>query len=233
MTWFRTAAVATFVVLGACAGEPTSAVVAPDSIEVSADRRTVTVSASYPTGVGCAKDAGGLDVDVENGVATIRAVIENLDGADRCTLECASVVQSITLDQPLAESIRFEFDETVDSGCGGPSPLVSTTTTTTTTIPCRSTGARPFDIGEPVPGPPEADPAGDRDAAGAAAMDELSEVLLGVDADPAVLALIGAGWTVTVVVEPSATPTTMTPDLLWSRITVTTCDGRVDLLTFD
>jgi hypothetical protein len=55
---------------------------------------------------------------------------------------------------------------------------------------------------------------------------------VGTDAGASVAQLRAAGWTVTVG-ERTQSSTTAAPDLLWRRLTITTCDGLVDEITFD
>lgn len=229
---FRSVGVVALLIVAGCTDEPSAVAVVPDGIEVSADRRTVTVSAGYPRSVGCAKEPGGLNVRVDGDLAVIEAVVQNTKLQDGCTLECGSIVQTVTLDEPLPETVRFEAVDGADSGCTGISPLLTTVPTTTEPERCES-GHLPteFDRGL-VPGPPRPEDHEDREAAGAAAVVELSDLLLGADAGGAVASLRGVGWTVTVV-ERTATPTTATPDLLWARVVVTTCGGLVDDITFD
>jgi hypothetical protein len=56
--------------------------------------------------------------------------------------------------------------------------------------------------------------------------------VVGADAGAVVANLRALGWTVTVV-ERSTTTTTVTPDLRWDRLVVTTCGDVVDEITFD
>jgi hypothetical protein len=100
-------------------GDGETAVV-PVSIEVSPNRRTLTVETYYPVSLNCGKEPGGLDVDVGGGVALITAVMKGHDGD--CTGECASVTQTVTLDEPLPNDVRFEAPPDADPGCGVPAP---------------------------------------------------------------------------------------------------------------
>lgn len=83
-----------------------------------------------------------------------------------------------------------------------------------------------------VPTPPVAAGAEGRDEFGASVVDALQPMILGADAGKVVATLRGSGWTVTVVDDP-ATTTTATPDLLWNRLVVTVCNGRLEAVAFD
>jgi hypothetical protein len=112
--------VALLVGLTACGDDTRQATVVPMSIDFSNDRRTVTVVTSYPRFVSCVKRPGGLHVKVEGDVAIVTATMEgSTDVHDACTLECGYVTQSLTLDQPLAEGVRFASPPDADPGCGG------------------------------------------------------------------------------------------------------------------
>lgn len=82
-----------------------------------------------------------------------------------------------------------------------------------------------------IPTPPTSPLEGDREAFRTEVLEGLAPLVVGADAGPVVALLRAAGWTVTVV-ERSATTSTATPDQLWNRLIVTTCDGRVDTITF-
>ena len=63
-----------------------------------------------------------FDIDVEDDVATIVAIMKDTTDATNCTLECESVTQSITLPEPLPDGVRFSYPSDADHGCGGVSP---------------------------------------------------------------------------------------------------------------
>ena len=114
--------------LSACGDDARQATVVPQSIDVSNNRRTVTVATSYPRFVGCAKQPAGLKVKVEGDVAIVTATMERPRDVHSCTLECGYVAQSLTLDQPLAEGVRFASPADADPGCaGGFTPTPTTT----------------------------------------------------------------------------------------------------------
>lgn len=102
----------------ACLGDGRETAVVPASIEVSDDRRTLTVVTFYPIKFNCGKLPGGLDVDIKDDVAVITAVMRSDSGGGNCTMECASVTQSITLPDPLPTGVRFEAPPNADPGCG-------------------------------------------------------------------------------------------------------------------
>lgn len=125
----RSAVVLVFLIgLSACSDDARQATVVPLSIDVSNDRRTVTVVTSYPRSVSCAKQPGGLKVKVEGDVAIVIATMERRGDVSSCTLECGYVTQSLTLDQPLADGIRFAAPSNADPGCAAgftPAPTTS------------------------------------------------------------------------------------------------------------
>ncbi len=85
---------------------------------------------------------------------------------------------------------------------------------------------------ELVPAPPATSEPDGREEFGAEVIEALNPMILGADAGRVVATLRGSGWTVTVVERP-VTTTTATPDLLWNRLVVTTCGGRVEAVAFD
>jgi hypothetical protein len=104
--------------------------VVPVSIEVSDDRRMLSVVTFYANSLFCGKQPGGVHVEINDGRAVISAVLKEveLDGAD-CTAECGTVTQTITLPEPLPTGVRFEAPPDADPGCGSgiPHPQVTTT----------------------------------------------------------------------------------------------------------
>ena len=106
-------------VASACDDGRETAVV-PVTIEVSPDRRTLTVATYFPTSFNCGHLPGGLDVDVKDGVALITAVMKSRSNDGDCDALCAAVTQTITLDEPLPNDVRFEAPPDADPGCGGP-----------------------------------------------------------------------------------------------------------------
>ena len=112
-------------------------------------------------------------------------------------------------------------------------PEQITTDSPPETVSCRavSNSTRGFD---PSDFPTPSDDAGSEGRAefGQAVVEALEPMILGADANNVVAALRGSGWTVTVV-DDSAATTTMTPDLLWNRLVVSICDGRVNAVAFD
>jgi len=91
--------------------------------------------------------------------------------------------------------------------------------------------AAQFDLSLVPIAPPER-PSSERDAFGQAVVDALTPMVVGADASPTVAQLRADGWTVTIV-ESSAATTTVTPDLLWSRLVVTLCGDRIEAVSFD
>ena len=87
-------------------------------IEVSPDRRTLTVVTNFSASVQCGSRPGGLYVDVKNGVAVITAMAKRFTIDGGCDAVCGTVTQTITLDEPLPEGVRFEPAFDADPGCG-------------------------------------------------------------------------------------------------------------------
>ena len=101
----------------------------PVSIEVSDDRRTLTVVTFYANSFNCGKLPGGVHVDVNDGVAVITAVMKSEpDGVD-CTMECGTVTQTITLPEALPTGVRFEAPPDADPGCESGTYLSTAPTT--------------------------------------------------------------------------------------------------------
>src|SRR5262245_2855233 len=122
---------ALFVGLASACSEGRSVAVTPASIEVSPDRRTVTVVTSYPISLSCGHLPGGLDVDLREGVAVITARMKSESDSGDCDALCASVTQTVTLPEPLPDDVRFEAPLGADPGCGDPDMLVTATTPST------------------------------------------------------------------------------------------------------
>lgn len=91
--------------------------------------------------------------------------------------------------------------------------------------------ARPLDRSA-MPSPRAAAGPDGRDEFGSEVIEALRPIAVGADAGAVVANLRALGWTVTVV-ERSTTTTTITPDLRWDRLVVTTCGDVVDEITFD
>ena len=219
------------VVVAGCTADASSTSVIPEAVEVSSDRRTVAVRTGYPASLNCGKDPGGLTVEVEGDIATVDAVMAET-GADRCTLECGAVTQSVTLSEPLPEGVQLETPSNAEPGCGGVSELFVASDSIPPEEPCQRPAAAASEVDRsliPVP-PPPSDTG--REEFGAEVIRTLTPMVVGADAGSTVAQLRAAGWTVTVG-ERTQTSTTATPDLLWSRLTITTCDGLVDEVTFD
>jgi hypothetical protein len=94
-----------------------------ESIEVSDDRRLVTVTAAYPLGDGfCVKGADGVHVEAKGDVAYVAAWLRGPDlpvpEFTGCTLECALVTQSVSLAEPLPDEVtRLEPVEGAVESC--------------------------------------------------------------------------------------------------------------------
>ncbi|MDQ3305359.1 MAG: hypothetical protein M3535_05160 [Actinomycetota bacterium] len=105
------ALVVVLLVLTACGGERDvdRVSVAWESIELSDDRRTITVTTSYPLAASCVKEADGVDVRVQGEVAVISAWMRGPDlplpPDTDCTAECGLVTQSVTLAEPLPDEV--------------------------------------------------------------------------------------------------------------------------------
>ena len=101
------------------------------------------------------------------------------------------------------------------------------------TVSCRavSGSTRGFDRSA-LPSPSDDAGSEGRDEFGQAVVEALEPMILGADANNVVAALRESGWAITVV-DDSAATTTMTPDLLWNRLVVSICDGRVNAVVFD
>ncbi len=91
-----------------------------EAIDLSPDRRTVTVESSYPLAGFCVKEPDGIDISVDGTVATVAAWMVGprpTDGVG-CSLECGPVTQTVTLDEPLPESVeRFKPVTHAVEGC--------------------------------------------------------------------------------------------------------------------
>ena len=131
--------------LGSACSGGRSIAVTPASIDVSSDRRTVTVVTFYPIGFNCGHLPGGLEVVLSEGVAVITARMKSESDSGDCDALCASVTQTVTLPEPLPNDVRFEAPPDADPGCGDPDLLATGRTTPST---------------YPVATPPQAGPAG-------------------------------------------------------------------------
>lgn len=114
------------LVVSSCSRDeaPTRVAVVVRGTEVSSDRRTLTIWTTYPRSIFCGKQPGGVDVEtVDDHVAIIAAYVTRQVGlgeGDACTMECGIVAQSVTLDVPLADGVRFESAPKAEPGCGYP-----------------------------------------------------------------------------------------------------------------
>jgi hypothetical protein len=89
------------------------------SVELSNDRRTLSVTTFYPVVGHCIKNADGLEVDFDGDVAVVSAWMRSDTPAGAlCTLECGFVTQSITLDVPVPATIGFVSSDDAFPGCG-------------------------------------------------------------------------------------------------------------------
>ncbi len=86
-------------------------------VTVSPDRRVLTVSTYYPIDLFCGRQPAGVTVEVRDGVAVVSAYVREIKGSD-CLAECATVVQSVTLDDPLPEGVKFAAPADALRGCG-------------------------------------------------------------------------------------------------------------------
>lgn len=92
------------------------------SIRLSEDRRTVTVTTSYPREGFCVKEADGVDVEVRGDTAMVAAWMRGPEPVPSegavCTTECGFVTQSVTLPEPLSERVAgFEPVDHAVPGC--------------------------------------------------------------------------------------------------------------------
>ena len=189
------------------------------------------------TRLGC---AGGLtgevlepDISVGSDEVTIEFAVESISGDQTCPGN-DQVAVNVDLGEPIGER------KLVDGQCSSEAA---------TTAFCSDGGIRwspnppPPDCSGPeapqrdldmtlVPVPPAAAGSDGREEFGAEVIEALKPMILGADAGRVVATLRGSGWTVTVVERP-VTTTTATPDLLWSRLVITTCGGRVEAIAFD
>lgn len=83
------------LLLGSCSkDEATRVPVAIRSVDVSDDRRTLTVTTAYATSVFCAKQADGVDVEVHGDVAVVSAYVTTQAGTGgnvACTWSAVSL----------------------------------------------------------------------------------------------------------------------------------------------
>ena len=77
------------------------------SIELSADRRTITVVTHYPLAGSCVKKPAGVTVEIDGTVARVGAWVSEV-GGEVCTAECGIVRQSVTLDEPLPRDVVLQ-----------------------------------------------------------------------------------------------------------------------------
>lgn len=90
------------------------------SIALSEDRRTITVSTTYPLAGFCAKDPGGVTVDVDASVARVSAwVVEQRGRGTVCSSDCGVVRQRVSLERPLPAQVRLEPPDGAVRGCYG------------------------------------------------------------------------------------------------------------------
>lgn len=92
------------------------AAVVPFNVQVSPDRKTVTVATHYASSIKCAQDAGGASLLLNGQRATVTAFVTNATGRDYCLLPCGVVVQTITLDNPLPAGVSFVAPASADPG---------------------------------------------------------------------------------------------------------------------
>lgn len=79
------------------------------SVDLSADRRTITVVTSYPLAGFCTKEPAGVTVEVDGRVARVAAwVAEAAAEGSSCTAECGVIQQSVTLKEPLPKGVVLE-----------------------------------------------------------------------------------------------------------------------------
>ncbi len=86
-------------------------------VTLSPDRRVLTVSTYSPVDMFCPKQPAGVTVELRDGVAVVSAYVSEIKG-DTCSLECGTVVQSVTLDDPLPEGVKFVAPADALRGCG-------------------------------------------------------------------------------------------------------------------
>lgn len=85
--------------------------VQPSTIELSSDRRTVSVEHGNPIEGGCAAKPDGVDVALDDGgrvahVTVWMRTVELPDGA-QCILMCSRIDQSVTVDEPLPDDVEL------------------------------------------------------------------------------------------------------------------------------
>jgi hypothetical protein len=86
-------------------------------VTLSSDRRVLTVSAWYPVDLFCGKEPAGVTVEVRDGLAVVSAYVRETGGSD-CSADCSMVVQSVTLDDPLPDGVKFAAPADALRGCG-------------------------------------------------------------------------------------------------------------------
>ena len=86
-------------------------------VKLSTDRRVLTVSTYYPVSLFCAKEPAGVTLKVRDAVAVVSAYVRET-GEHDCTAECATVVQTVTLANPIPEGVTFTPPPGALKGCG-------------------------------------------------------------------------------------------------------------------
>ena len=91
----------------ACSSEDRETAVVPSSIDVSADRRALTVTTSYPVSLYCGHLPGGLEVEVEDAAALVAGTPRVGDPAMRrgCPPRRVAVTQTTVYGWPDDETI--------------------------------------------------------------------------------------------------------------------------------
>jgi len=236
----RTVVAALFVaVLASCStgSDADSAIwsVQPDSIDASATGLTALL-----TRAGCnVGDTGEVrEPSISLGKSEIKVTFEVEPAPDGPQLCPGNDVVAVAVDlgEPIGDRALIDGScvegraaSTTGACSGGPVRWEPTPQPPVCDLP--TTPAAQFDLSLVQVAPPER-PSSERDAFGQALGDALTPMVVGADAGPIVAQLRADGWTATIV-ESSAAATTMTPDLLWSRLVVTVCGDRIEAVSFD
>lgn len=108
--------------------EPSRVLVAPDSVELSADRQTLSVTTSYPAIGHCITIADGVEVNLDDGSAVVSAWMRSDTPAEgMCAPLCDSVTQLVTLAEPLPDGITFAYPDNAYPGCSAGHHVTTTT----------------------------------------------------------------------------------------------------------
>ena len=105
--------------------------VAVDSVDLSEDRTTLSVTTFSPVGVGhCIKNPDGVEIAIDGDVAVISVWMRSDTPTEvTCTMECGFVTQTLTLSDPLPNGTSFASPDDAYEGCARTGAGSPTTTT--------------------------------------------------------------------------------------------------------